>query len=525
MLAGLVQAVLSVAQSDSIITFADLRFQTAFEKSAYGSFVRYQSDTIDAFLAVDEHLCTDSVIMVHQAYLAICKELESKGIGKKKPKAQVMMIFNLVKKRCQTTYNKEATLTSTLIRGSYNEWTVTPIVAMLLDRYRINYVLSSTLNQIRLVVNLGANEFVLMAGNPYPVVVEYPIEYQRKYVEFLRVKGLVSDEDMRLYSVNELFEQHSKKEKPISLVELLGLEYNVLAYKWSRQGNSAASLMPAQKAYYLYPAPETQLVLLNGLSEKMSHFSVKQCSDIDYLIQFQLITGIDAVRTNAYFSQEITKLLQDPTQLLLCDSIYEQLIHRLTNQKVIDEIGFTYNVKRINQKNLAYPDLFYADKAACIQPFNKELCDYAELILVNYLGKINDETTRKDSIGSLLSKLKSNRLLETLRAQQLALLLSLAKDAFQNKRPSEGEHLLQEFETVCPTPVKNAGLARSIELAFYDMAIAVYWNNKQDYAANARMIQRGLKFVPESVMLKSGAYEKKVEPINSNKRKEKIYSF
>jgi len=525
LLIGLVQSILVFAQSDSIVSFYNLSFHSDLEKKAFSQLSQLHADTLEAFLAVDEKLSQSVLEEVQKSYEGIVRELGTNNFGKKHAKVKVKIIFATVKIKCQTTYDNNGTLTSTLLNGRYNEWTLTPIVAMLLDRFQIPYKLTYSLNQLRLVANPGPDEELLVANNPNPMELDYPFDYRKKYVDYLHGAGVVSDADMKLRSINELFDEQSKKEKQLSMTELLGLEYYDLANSKSNLGNYAECLIPAQKGFYLYPSPEMDIVLLNGLSDRMNHFTVNVAADVDYLIQYHRATGIDAVKTNAYFSNVLAKLLKDPEKLPLCDSVYQRLVHGITDQKIVDEISFAYNVMRINQKKLSYKDLFYVDNAARIQPGNKELCSYAEFVIVDFLRKIEDEQARKDSIESLSGKLKSNQAQETLKAQRLVLLLDMAKEAFGNKQPAEGEKLLQEFETSCPGPVKNVELLHSIELAYYDIAVAVYWSNKQDYAANAKMIQRGLQYLPESELLKSGAYVKKDNAVTSTSKKEKVYSF
>ena len=524
-LTGLLFSVVSYAQTDSIITYSNLKFHSDLEQIAFDHLTRLHTDTLNAFLGVNENLSTSDFEKAHQSFNDLIKGLEVKNFGKKSVKVKLKLIFAAIKKKCQITYDRDGTVATALLNGTFNEWSVTPIAAMLLDHFQIPYTLLYSSNQLRLVVNFGPNEVTLDANNPYPIVFDYPFEYQQRYVEFMHTIGRLTDSDMRQRSVNELFEEYSKKEQKISITQLLGLEYYNLSNTLSKLGNYAACLLPAQKGYYVYPLPETGIVLLNGLSEKMNHFAINTSTDIDYLIQFCRASGIDAVKTSTYISNLFTKMLQDPEKVPLCDSVFNRLMLQTKDQKVIDEVGFTYNVMRINQKNLSYKDLFFADMAASIQPNNKELCKYAEFILVDFLGKIEDEQTRKDSIESLSNKLKSKRAQETLKAQRMALLLNMAKEAYGDRKLADGERLLQEFEASCPPPVKNEGLLHDIELAYYDMAVAVYWSNKQDYAANALMIQRGLKYVPDSEIIKSGAYEKKDNQATSKKKKEKVYTF
>jgi hypothetical protein len=522
---GLFQAVLSLAQTDSIVTFTDLHFHSAFEKRTFAKLMTKQTDTLDVFLSQHDSVSSKSISNVHQYFFQLISELDSKKVGKKNINSKARIIFAAVKNKYQKTYDREATLLSTFQNGKFNEWTVTPVIAMIFDRFKVPYKMFYSSDQLRLLANPGPEEDLFVAGNPNPVEVQYPQEYRKKYVEFLQRSGIVNDEGIRLKGINDVFEEHRQKEKQLTLTELVGLEYFVQAIKQYKLGAFYNSLISAQKAFYLYPSPASQIALLNGLADQINHLEVKQASDINYLIQYSKVSGIGATKTNAYFTNILSKLLQNPENLPLCDSIFRQIDLRISDRSVLDEITFTYNVMRINQKMLSYQDLFFVDKASCIQPTNKELCDYAEFVIVDFLCKIDDIQQRKDSIASLSNKLKSSRAQETLRVQRLALLLDMAKEAYGNKHHADGEQLLLEFEANCPTPVENKRLIHAIELAYYDIAVAVYWSNKQDYAANTKMIQRGLRYVPESEMLRSGAYEKKVEPVNSNKKKEKVYSF
>lgn len=524
-LVAFIPTAFSFAQTDSIVTYSNLKFHSEFEKRAFNNLVRLHTDTLDAFLAVDESMDLRTLENVHQSFSDILKELDSKKIEKKKTKAKVTLIFNTVKNKHLGTYDQDGTVTSTLLNGRYNEWTVTPIVAMLLDIHQVPYKIMYSMDQLRLVANPGPEEMDLSANNPSPIMMQYPFDYRKKYMDYLCRTGVISDAELRLRGINELFEEHSKKEKLLSIAELIGLKYFVTAQKKSKLRDYSACLIPAQKAFYLYSSPEILIVLLNGLSDRMNRFTVNESADIDYLIQYYRASGIDAAKTNAYFSQVVSKLLQNPEKIPLCDSIYQQLTLQIKDQKVIDEIGYTYNILRINQKKLSYPDMFFADKAAYFKPDNKELSDYTEYVIENYLKKIVDKQILSDSLASLSTKFKSQRALETLQAKRLVLLLTMAKEAYQNKEHADGEKFLQAFESSCLTPVKNASLLHSIELAFYDLAVTVYWGNKQDYAANAKMIQRGLKYAPESELIKSGAYEKKNDQVTSKKKKEKVYDF
>jgi hypothetical protein len=90
-LAGLVQAFLTYAQTDSIVTFQDIRFHSVFEEKAFNRFVQHQTDTLDAFLAVDDLLNADDFSYLNKKFEDIFRELTAKKIEAKKTNAQIKL--------------------------------------------------------------------------------------------------------------------------------------------------------------------------------------------------------------------------------------------------------------------------------------------------------------------------------------------------------------------------------------------------------------------------------------------------
>ncbi len=507
-LAGLMLTAFSFAQTDSIVTFSDLKFHSAIEKKAYTNFVQYQTDTLEAFLAVDDILSLEDAVYLRKKFEDICKELSAKKIEKKKINAQIKLAYTLVKTNCFKTYVQEEVLSSTLLNGRYNEVTATILLALIFDRLHVPYLILDSSEEFCMIANPGPDEQKLEVGNPVHVTIEQTAEFKKTYVDFLRKTKKISDAEIRSHTFIELYDEKSKEQRQITLKELLGLLYYFQSGRKLGLENVNSSLEMIQKGFYLYQTPYVQLLYLNILAKKMEQFTVTNASDIDYLVQLYRVGNLDAEMTNNIFKNVISNQLEYTDREGLCDSLFERFTSKVHEQELLDEATFSFNLMRVNQKVPIYSDIFRIDKAACIKPNLKEVNDYLNGVIVMNLYKIQSNQARLDSIRSLSKQLKSAVALETLGSQRLTFLLQMAREAYKNKKLKEGEKFLLEFEASCPAPIGNDKLRYEVESAFHDIAVSLYWSTNMNVDANHKMIQRGLKFAPDSEMIKSGSYDK-----------------
>jgi len=507
-LAGLVQVAFAFAQTDSIITFSNLKFHSGFEKKAFSNFVQHQTDTLDAFLAVDEVVGEEDAVFLRNKFEDIWKELLSKKVAQKKVNAQIKLVYATVKKYGFRKFVQEEPLSSLLINGRYSETTASVVLALIFDRLHIPYLILDSYVDFAFIANPGPNEQKLDVNNPVHETFEQTDEYKKNYVEYMHRMGKITDAELRFHTYSELYDEKSKAQKPITIRELLGLEYSFQSVRKQLTKDMNVSLDLIQKGFYLYQAPYIQLQLFTDLSIKMENFTVDKASDIDYLVQFYRVSNLDVVNTTNIFKSVTSNLLQFTDRLELMETVHNRFLSQISDQELIDEINYTFYLMHTKQQNPSYTDLMYVDKAVCIKSNIRELNTYLESLINVYLTNIKNDLARLDSITSLYTKLQSKKAKESLETQRLMTLLDLAKESYKSKNASDGERFLKEFEAYCPCPVENKLMTWRVENAYREIAITLYWSKNQDYAANSKMIKRGLKLVPDSKVLLSGMYEK-----------------
>lgn len=513
----LVQTVFSNAQTDSLLTMSDLSFHNAFERKAYTNFVQHDTDTLSAFLAVDDLLGEEDFLFLKKKYENLWNELSSKKIEKKKVNAQINLVYSTVKNNFLKTYIQGEYVSSTLLSGRYNEVTASILMGLIFDRLHIPYQLLDSNLEFSFMVNPGAKEQKLDVGPPIHLSVEPSPEYLKAYMEYLRKASVLTELDLRTYTYQELYNRETKKQNPITMKELLGLYYYFQSGKEVGLGDLNGGLELIQKSVYLYQTPYIMMHYRNCLAQKMDQLVVKNATDIDHLLRLRRVGYLDMETTSAIFRGLISNQLEFDNKASLCDSMYERFTSKINDQELLDELAFSYHLMRVNQTNPTYTDIFRVDKAASIKPNIKTVNDYMEGILHINLYKFASLKTRLDSIETLSKQLKSPAALDAVHRLHLTFLLDLAVDGYKNKKTKEGEKYLLAFENACPAPIGNERLRTDVERSYREMAVAAYWSGNMNYAANQKMVQRGLKMVPDSEVIKSGTYEKNtVKYVNTN---------
>ncbi|MCX6307678.1 MAG: hypothetical protein NTY32_02215, partial [Bacteroidia bacterium] len=450
--------------------FSDLKFHSVVEKKAFTNFAQKQSDTLNAFLAIDEMLTSEDAVYLKNKFEVLYKELKAKKIETKKVNAQIKLVYSTIKNNCLKAYIEEEILSSTLLYGRFNEATASILLALIFDRLHIPYQILDSSEEFFMIANPGPNEQKLEVGNPIHVYIEHTPDFKKQYVDFMRRSGKISEAEMRTHTFTELFDEKSREKKQLSLNELLGMLYYFQSARKLQLEDVHGSLALVQKGFYLYQTPYVQMHYLRCLAKKMEQFTVEKASDIDYLVQLYRVGNLDVNTTTDIFKNILANQLEYTDRAGLCDSLYERFIRKVSDQELIDNVCFAYNLLRVNQKNPTYSDIFRIDKAVCILPNRKDINDFLEGVILMNLFKIRDEHSRMDSIRSLTNQLKSPLAKELLKTQRMTLLLEMAQTAYKSNKTKEGDKLLLEFEATCPRPIGNEFLRMNVEQTYREIA-------------------------------------------------------
>ncbi len=493
--------VFSREDADSLVRFADLKFHSGFEKQSIINFVTQRQDAFNLFLAIDDTVGEKDAAVYHEKYLEVLDELEQKKIGSKKIKKQVKITYTTVHSRFLKKYVSNNFYPSLFNDGTYNCVSATMLYALAFDAISIPYKVMVSSDHVYLVANPGPKSIVIETTNPSLEDIIFTGEFKYQYVTYLKNSKLISEEEYRNQSTEEIFEAKFKEVNEAEFYNLPGIQYYNKAMDKIQNNEIKEAYELCQKAYYFFPDQMVKWRLYNILLVQLDKCRFTEVSDIDYLAHLSRFENTGSNSIQGIFYEIISHYLQYTDTEAFCDSMFCRLISQIYDQDLTLELRFTYYMQMCYHYQLSEKAEYYADKALQIKENYKD----ANMILVNSIqmkaSRLSDPQTLLDTVNKLEARYDYDLVRPVIRDYKMVAYLRLASDYFRKNRLYNGEEYLQLFEDSCEMPLQNDMLVSHVEIA-YATAAAYYLNN--NYRTRAKsIIQRGLKYVPGSVVLNS----------------------
>ncbi|MBN1133080.1 MAG: hypothetical protein JXA39_08420 [Bacteroidales bacterium] len=504
LLSIIAESVSGQVSSDSLVRFSDLKFHSEFEKEALSNFVKNRVDTFNFFLAIDEDMSGCEAEKIKGSYQGIFDDLEGKKIVNKKINRKIKLAYASVHSRFMKRYNENEYFPVIFQKGTYNCVSASMLFTMIFDRLDIPYKVMASSDHVYLVANPGSNSVVIETTNPGFEKAIFTGEFKQQYVSYLRNSKLISENELRNKSVEEIFEENFKEVREAEFINLPGIQYYNKALIKLQDNNVEDALELSQKAYFFFPENQVKTLLYTALLYHLEKCSFEKVSDIDYLAQLARFenTQVDAVV--AIFSNIIVHHLQYTDREAFCDSLYHRLISQITDKKAIEEIGFNYNM----QMSYRYQ---FSDK---VEKYVKRALDIkgnyhdANIILGNYLNRklntLTDPYVLLDTLDRYDEIYNYEMITPMLTERRSMAYLDIAREMFRQKKMTSGDEYLKKFEAVCLAPVTNQLLVDMIERIY--RVVALYYFSGGNKSKAQSYVNRGLKFVPGSDLLKYTVY-------------------
>ena len=278
--------------------------------------------------------------------------------------------------------------------------------------------------------------------------------------------------------------------------------YNNKAITQIEKNDYGSAVDYLQKSYYFYPDNQVRYMLYNSLLYQIEKCDFEKVSDIDYIGQFSRFGENDMNLTTTMFGNVINNKLQYSNKEQYCDSLYKRICKFIPNQKMKNEIDFSFNLIMAIRFQNKEKGFNYALNAVQIKSNHNDANNLFIRQLSRKVDNIYDPKALLDSISIYKSKFESEQVTDFLNKNQQIAYLNLAKKAFDKNNLQEGEKYVLLFESNSKAPIENSNIRFEAEKTYY--AYSAYFYRKQNKTARSNVIKRGLKYLPDSYMLKIG---------------------
>lgn len=237
------------------------------------------------------------------------KEIEKKGIDKKKVKQKVQVIYKLTHDKYFKQYTTNSAFKEIFETGNYNCVSATSLYAVLLNHFKIDFKIKRTPKHVYLEVDNLKNNILMESTTPQNVVSEYSDDFKKEYVNYLEKNKLLKGGDKEL-SKQEIFSQYFYSAEEIDIYQLSSLQYY-------NQGLIAMDI------------PAFDEALMSFIKCKVLD---DNNSNVDYLIDVSLLNILNNGSTDAQiFSRLIDNSHNNPINKETAEYYFEKISIELIN--------------------------------------------------------------------------------------------------------------------------------------------------------------------------------------------------
>jgi len=489
-------------QSDSLVSFSGIKFHSEFEQQALKSYIQNKKDTFNLFLAIDENMTTEIASGYRFIFNKVIAELFKQKIETKNPERKIRMLYSTLHNKFLKKYNENEYFPFIFKEGTYNCVSASLLFSLVFDQLKIPYKVMASKSHIYLIANPGNNSIVIETTNPAFENSIFNGDFKEQYVTNLRKSKLISEDDFKSKSIEEIFATRFNELTEVKVSNLPGFQYYNMALTKAVDQDIDKAYDLAQKAYYFYPDQQVKTLFYSALAYKLNKCEFNKMEDVDLLTQYAKLDPSNTNQITRIFDVMLAKNLQYTDRSKNIESYYQRLKSQISNQSILEEIGFNYYMTRAYSKKYDLSgSAYFARQALKFKPNHKDAISLFEACLQNDLQGTDISVSYLDSLNSYDKELNNEDLSSIISEHKNLLYLKIAKRAFSNKNIVEGEKYLSLFENNFKLPFKKPDMKYTLENAYYEYA--AYYAHKKNKAMVEKIISRGLKLVPNSNMIQS----------------------
>lgn len=504
-LISLIELTLSASNgSDSLVLFSDLQYHSEFEKEALQNFVRHRTDTFSLFLAINEDITQEKAKRFNNIYKGIFDELNEQKVSSKNIGKKIKITDAYIHDYFQIRYNTDEYFPIMLEAGTYNCVSASMLYSLVFDSLGIPFKIMASPDHVYLIANPGKNAVVVESTNPSFEKTIFTEEFKKQYVEYLRNSSQISETDYKDKSLEEIFEERYSQVGEVVFDNLPGFQYYNKAISRLLNDKKKEAYELCQKAWFFYPEPQVKTLLYTTLLLWVEQCSFDEVSDIDYLAQLLRFENAERNSVVGIFNNIIAHYLQYNDKEEFCESLYLRLASQISDKSFLEEISFAFNL----QMSYHYQNTDMVEKYVASALRIKGNHPDANTIMENHIHRKMESITGSgallDTVILYEKKYNFEHIIPILREYQMIAFLKIASELFLQKKVKDGEEYLLQFESICLPPVSNKQIEYWVEKTYRSYAVYYFYRNDKPKAK--RIVQKGLKYVPDSELLKSAVY-------------------
>ena len=482
-----------------------LIFNSTYEKITFLNFVNNpRVEPINLLLSINNANKPESIIESLNDFL---KSLEKSGIRNFTEKKKIKEISKKVNSTFLKKYTSTVLFSDIFTNGNYNCITASALYALVFDYFNVNYSIKKKPQDVYLIADPNGEQVVIESDNPSKNFTVNDEQYKKSYVDYLRERRLISEDEYKSYTISDLFDKTYNQTISISLYQLAAIQYYNSGVLSAMSSDFQESLKYLEKAELLSHDYSIGFlknnVLINILSYQNNTKKYSGTTLAKYVNTNPNVSSSLDYATN-YFKVVTNELVISHPIINSYTKFYSEFLSTISDsvnkndfsQNYYDALGFYYYTSANYPKSLFYFANSYK--------LNNENIAVKQAIL-ELIGKsYNNPANMEDAIDSVeLHVQKFPFLLENANFQQMliASYMSTLIVYFEKGNFTKGRQILSRFEKC----VRDNKLTDS----YPDKVSNIYWQlssyfyRTHYYENQEEILRRGLEILPNSKELQA----------------------
>jgi len=454
------------------------------------------------FFAINEDVKANDFEKVRVSIQSEIEKYDTPSFRKMKEAKKMKKILKEVHDDYFRKYEEQTYFDNVFSTGIFNCVTASALYAIIFEGLNIPYNIKISLNHVYLIAYPTTNSIMVETTNPMEGYFVYNQNFKENYVDYLKTIKMISEEEYKNKTKDELFETYFYKEKDIDLQELIGIQYSNKGLALLNDEKYQEAFHAFEKTYFLFPSERNAYYLLvsNALVlNECDYLDIKYAGYLSKLCRYRDM-GVTNENIEAEFSDITYKVLINKSNPTLYDEYYEKLIKCISDSSLKADIGFIYNFERgrflFNKLNYK-ESLPYTDAAYGIKPKNADAQNRFITNLILTYSEWDDPNTILDNLNTYSEKYPALNENNKFMVFRFANVLTLCEHNFAMRNSTKAFEYLTLFENSVPVDDNELDIhmIKNNIVNAYSSA-ATYYFRRNNYSKAKSYLEKGLEYVP-----------------------------
>lgn len=222
---GIFYSVSAFSQQDSVVKFSDLKFYSYLEEQAFHNFKEGKPDFLTLLLGIDPGVDSVQLSVFKNELEKATKNLMNRKFERSREDKKVEKVYEFVSTSILNKYKEETLFPDVFNSGRFNCLTASAYYGLIFLNLHINFAFEEKSDHIHPIAYPQTLQISIEPTNLQNGYQYFDLHLKTQFVNYLLNSNLVSKEEYKELTVDQIFNKFYFPDKRVGMLELTGLQY------------------------------------------------------------------------------------------------------------------------------------------------------------------------------------------------------------------------------------------------------------------------------------------------------------